>query len=206
MATIVVLTAGCGDSGPGDATSTAAIMSNINRPAPDTVEIIDSLKDISASDPNLQSAPAFLDINRSSVSKEGNNIKFTMELASALPEGPQPGTAVEWGFLLDVDQDGTPDWGVFADLTAKDGWLPGIYNQKTKQRLAGPQYPGTFSHTGTTIILAVDSGSLGSPVSFKWFAYTDAAMTAGANKTQKAGDKIWEPAAPDNSENWLPFP
>lgn len=211
VAAVVVLSAavfgtGCGDSEPSGPETTADATAKITHPAPGTVEMIDSFGDISADDPNLQTAPTFLDISRASVSREGNSLKFTMELAAVLPEGPQRGTAVEWGFLLDNDQDGTPDWGVYADLSTKDGWLPGIFDQKTKARLTGPEYPGTFTHAGTTLVFTVDAAALGSPAGFKWFAYSDAAMVVASGKTQKAGDRIWEPAVPDNSQDWLPFP
>jgi hypothetical protein len=206
LAAGVAVFAGCGDSDSGGGGTSTLSMDQVKRPAPGVVEMIDSLNDITGGTQDIQSAPKFLDIDTASVAREGDNLKFTMELDSRLPDGPQKGSAVEWGFLLDNDQNGTPDWGIFLDLTLKDGWVPGVFNKESNQRSAGAQFPGQISFQGTTIVWTVPAAAIGSPESFKWFAYADATILLSDGTTMRAGDRIWEPAVPNDSTDWLPYP
>ena len=199
--------AGCGDSQSNtSATQPQSGIEKVSRPAPGTVEVLDGMNDISAGQ-NVSSAPSWLDINWASIAKEGENLKFSIEVAGKLPETMQPGLlAAEMGFLLDTEKDGTPDWGIYATFT-RDGWSPWLYNKKTKERIAGAQFPGTFTHEGTTLVFTVNPSSFGSPKDFKWFAYTDAGLVTGTQgEVSNAGDRIDEQALPDNSSNWPVYP
>lgn len=198
---------GCGDTDQaGTATQPVSNVGDVRRPAPGTVQMIDAMNDISDAGTKLDTAPTFIDINNVSIRREGANLVFSIEVSGAMPEGPQPRTVVEWGFLLDNEPDGSPDWGIFTDLTTKDGWVAGVFNVKTRERLTGEKFLGTMSHTGSTLTMTVDAGAIGNPQSFKWFAYTDYTVADETGNLKRAGDKIWEQAIPSESTDWLPFP
>lgn len=207
---LAVLTSGCGSSGSSDAGSgtntDGAISSGLSRPSPGTVQMIDSRGDVTSQSNDLASAPVFLDINWTSVAEEGNNLKFTMEVNGMLPLASETGNAVEWGFLLDVDQDGKPDWGVFAAVDTKNGLVNGLSNQKTNDKLMGAQFPGTFSYSGTTLIWTVDMAAIGSPQTFKWFTFSNFYTKGKDGQPEKASDQQPEGASPSDSSNWLPYP
>lgn len=199
---------GCGDSPSGEGTTTAApqgVVNQLTRPAPGTVKYIDAQHDLKSGS-NIQSAPAWLDINWASISKEGENLNFIVETVGKLPDAGQaaPLAAGEVAVLLDVNQDGTPDWGIFADYT-KDGWTPGLYNMQTKQRLTGAQFTGTFTHAGTTINFILSPTAFGSPASFKWLAVTDSLIVISETQSDHAGDKLGDLPS-DNSAGWPEYP
>ncbi len=208
LALAAALVAGCGDSGSdttAQKTSPNPGAAGVSRPAPGTVELLDSKSDISATQ-SLAQAPSWLDINWASIAGEGGNLKFSIDVAGALPE-TMPVGAADLGFLLDTNKDGKPDWGVHASIS-KAGWSPDIYNQETKQRLAGAQFPGTITHTGTTLVLSIPAAAVGSPAGFKWFVYTDSALPSdSSNEVGKAGDFIGdERTSPGDSTMWPEYP
>lgn len=155
----------------------------------------------------MSQVPSWLDANWASISKTGDNLVFTMDLAGALPANVDAGMAAEWGFMIDSTASGSPDWVVYASNTVQDGWTFGVFNPKTKQRLSGPQFPGTATHADTKVTLTVNAASLGAPPTFTWFAFTNIyEKSTSGGQAQQAGDKIPDNGAPDNSADWLPFP
>ncbi|MHB8792936.1 MAG: hypothetical protein ACYC6O_06315 [Thermoleophilia bacterium] len=199
----IAFLSGCNDSDTG--TVITPTVGSISRPAPGTVELVDAKNDISGSQ-DLTKAPSWLDLNWASVSKEGANLVFTMDVAGALPDKMQAGVADEWGFMLDVDQDGTSDWVIYASDTFKDGWVEGLYNPKTKERLTGQQFPGKISHLDTKVILTVSSDAIGAGSGFKWFVFTNEYTRGAENQNLQAGDHIPDLGTVDNSADWLPYP
>ena len=129
-----------------------------------------------------------------------------MEANGILPDAPQAGNAVEWGFLLDVNKDGTPDWGVFAALDVNNGWQQGISNQTNNEKLVGAQFPGTFTHIGSTLTWTVDAASIGSPQDMKWFAFANFFVKGADGNVQKATDQQPEISSNTESGSWLPYP
>lgn len=201
---IPALLSGCGDSS-NDSASTQPLVVKISRPAPGTVEVIDAMNDIGAGQ-DVTSAPSWLDINWASIAQEGENLKFSIDVAGKLPDTMQPGfVAAESGFLLDLEKDGAPDWGIYAAFT-KQGWSPGLFNKKTKERIADAQFPGTFTHDGTTLVFTIKSSVIGSPNNFKWFAYTDAGIVTANGVMANAGDRIGDQTAANDSSNWPEYP
>lgn len=200
--------AGCGSSSGETGTSTGPVIyaANLTRPAQGTVEVVDNKGDISASSSELTQVPSFLDISWVDISREGDNYKFTIEVAGLLPDTPQSGKALEWGVLMDIDQDGQPDWGVFAALSTKDGWYNALTNQKTKEKQAKEQFPGTFTHKGTTLTWTVPPAAIGSPTAFKWFGFANYFAKGSDNQVKQAADTVPEGAKPDNTDSWLPYP
>jgi hypothetical protein len=174
------------------------------------VEVIDALGDTTDPTGKVIQAPREVDISRISISKEGQNLKFTMEVSGTLPsKKPADTSAAQWGFLLDTDGDGKPDWGVYAGLPVKkENWSWGLFNQKTKEDLVDQQFPGTFSHSGTTLVLTINPSSFGDPPSFKWVAYTDDAARPTSDTPQerrKGGDQVPEKSWP-RGDQWLDYP
>ncbi len=201
------VTSGCGGSaGSANATQTS-LPSGESRPSPGVVEAI---ADLGATvDPSGQPAPAPREVNIDSVSisKEGQNLKFTMDVAGKLPDTrPADTAAAEWGFLLDTNGDGKPDWGVFARFPNQDNWSWGLYNENTKTQLVSQQFPGTFNRSGTRLTLTLSEAAIGSPKSFKWIAYTDDVSRASTKQNViQAGAKVPHNAWPLGN-GWLVYP
>lgn len=208
---IAAVGSGCGDSSSsGSSTKPPAPASGISRPSAGVVEVIDSLGDTIDPGGKGAGAPREVDINRVTVSREGQNLIFTMDVSGNLPEVRPPDTlAAEWGFLLDTDGDGTADWGIFARFPKADNWSWGLFNQKTKEQAVDQQFPGTMTRNGTTLTLTINAVAIGSPQSFKWVAYTDdvARLVAGetAADTKQAGDRVPQDAWPLGN-SWLDYP
>ncbi|MHB1055660.1 MAG: hypothetical protein ACYCXV_01435 [Thermoleophilia bacterium] len=199
--------AGCGSDGQAGTSTTAFIQApDVAHPAPGAIEVVDNKNDVVAEKSDLSTAPTFLDISWVDLAREGDNYKFSMEVSGLLPVGPQSGKAAEWGFMLDTDQDGKPEWGVFAALDATNGWYWAISNQKTNEKVATSQFPGTFSHEGTTLIWTVKSAALGNATDYKWFAFANYFTKDASGQTQKASDSVPDLVAADDSTYWLPYP
>lgn len=202
---LAAMASGCGDSNAGSSTAADLAPVGLSRPAPGTVELLDGKNDVTGSQ-NISQVPSWLDINWVSVAQDSGSLIFTMDVADSLPTGMQANMAAEWGFMLDTEKDGTPDWIVYASNTVQDGWTVGVFNPKTKERLSGPQFPGTASHADTKVILTVKASALGTPSSFKWFAFSNVYIKPASGEGQQAGDKAPDNGAPDNSADWLPYP
>ncbi len=204
-----ILLAGCGssnDASTGLSSTSVAVNAGISRPSAGTVEAIDALGDTVKPDGTAAAAPREADIDRVSISKEGDNLVFTMNVAGPLPATRPPDTgAAEWGFLLDTNGDGKPDWGIYGNFPGKDNWSWGLYNENTQQRTAGQQFPGTFTVQGTTITWKINPASFGNPQSFKWMAYTDDTDREAAPNMKHAGDRLPDKAWPTGND-WLDYP
>ena len=197
---------GCGDSGSSaQGGTTAGDPGGFSRPAPGTVEQLDARNDVTGS-ADISQVPSWVDINWASISQGGGNYVFTLDLVGVAPDNLQQGMAAEWGFMLDTSSGGSPDWIVYGSISNTDGWTMGLYNPKTKVRLAGQQFPGTITHNDTKIVLTVNSSSMSSPQSFKWFAFTNYFVKPAGSAGQQAGDKVPDKGVPDNSADWLPYP
>ncbi|MHB1389764.1 MAG: hypothetical protein ACYCXF_00795 [Thermoleophilia bacterium] len=198
---------GCGSDGQ-TGTSTAAIIQapDVKHPAPGAIEVVDNKNDVTAENADLSKAPTFVDISWVDLAKEGDNYKFSMEVSGLLPAAPEAGKAVEWGFMLDTDKDGKPEWGVFAALDPKNGWYWAISNQKTKEKVTGAQFPGTFSHDGTTLVWTISAAAIGNATEYKWFAFSNYFTKDATNQNQKASDSVPDLVAADDSTYWLPYP
>lgn len=199
---------GCGSStsDSGTRTATAGEAGGLSRPAPGTVEMLDGRSDVVGSQ-EMSAAPSWVDAGWASVSKAGDNLVFSMDLAGALPAAMQAGMAAEWGFMIDSTSSGAPDRVVYASDSVQDGWTWGVYNPKTKQRLTGDQFPGAAEHADTRITLTVSAASMGAPQAFKWFAFSNVYVKSSTGgQAQQAGDKIPDKGEPDNSADWLPYP
>lgn len=194
--------AGCGETTTSTGAPPAGLLS---RPAPGTVEMIDGRGDISGSQ-DLAKAPTWLELNWSSVSQNAGSLKFTMDTAGTIPEQMAPGVAGEWGFMIDTDQDGTPDWVIYTSNTVKDGWTAGLFNPKTKERLAGSQFSGTATHADTKIELTIAASAIGAGQEFKWFAFANEYTKSADNQNVQAGDHIPDLGTPTSSADWLPYP
>lgn len=207
MLAITTFTVGCGDSGTDAGSSTAGTsgIGGLTRPATGMVEVLDARSDITGSQ-NLTQAPSWLDINWVAIAQAGNYLKFDMDLAGKVPDTMPAGIAAEWGIMFDTDSDGTPDWVVYESSSNKDGWVYGLYNYKTKERLTGPQFPGDAAHSDTKITLTVNPATLGTPKNFKWLAFTNDYSKGTDGENLQAGDKVPDNGAPENSVDWLPYP
>jgi hypothetical protein len=202
--------AGCGSSTDAQSgqNATSPALNVESRPSAGVVEAIDGMGDTVDPNGNPVSAPREVDITDASVSKDGQNLKFTMEVSGRLPNTrPADTGAAEWGFLLDTNGDGKPDWGVYAELPpGQNGWSYGLYNQSTKARQADKQFPGSFSRNGSTLTLTINQSAFGSPANFKWTAYSDdIAATAVARQAQQGGDHVPNDAWP-LGKHWLDYP
>lgn len=209
---IVVLLAGCGDetqtaTKASTSTTNPAQKVRLNRISPEAIQVTDFLNDVVASnEKELPSAPQFIDINTIGISREGENLKLTMDVAAALPQAPVEGKAVEWGFLLDSDQDGVPEWGVFASLDVKNGWYYALSNQKTGEKQAVASFPGTFSQSGTTMTWTLNQAAINSPQGFRWLSFANYYAQGPSGKAEKASDTIPDQTPVDQSDTWPMFP
>lgn len=215
IATVVLAAAlasflGCGDdtqTNTSGATTGPVQQVKINQIAPGVIEVLDNKNDvISSNEQELISAPQFTDINWVTIAREGENFKFTMEVGGLLPEAAESGKAAEWGFLLDVDQDGIPDWGVFASVDTKNGWYYALSNQKTNEKQAAAAFPGTFTQGGTTMIWTLNQAAISSPKSLKWMSFANYYVKGSSGSPEKALDAIPDLAPPDRSDTWPLFP
>jgi len=206
--TMMLLVSACGDSGSSDgstAPTATGPLGKLTRLGPGAIEMLDDKNDVSGSE-QVQVKSA-LDINWVRIEQQGENLTFTMDLGGPLPTATVPSNAAEWGFILDVDGDGVPDWLLYQSNDNTNGWTAGLFNPKTKERLAGAQLPGTASHEGVDIVMTVNRAALGSPQNFKWFAYTNVFVKSSASaQPLQAGDRLPANAAPENSANWQVFP
>ncbi len=204
---LFLLASGCGSSSGSAGNTRTSLPSGESRPSPGVVEAI---ADLGATvNPSGQPAPAprIAEIDSVSISKEGQNLKFTMDVAGSLPDTrPADTAAVEWGFLLDVNGDGKPDWGIFARFPNQDNWSWGLFNESAKTQLVGQQFPGAFTHSGTTLTLTLNEAAIGSPKSFKWVAYTDDVARASTKQNViQAGAHVPHDAWP-LGKSWMVYP
>lgn len=204
---LFLLAGGCGSSsGAANATQTS-LPSGESRPSPGVVEAI---ADLGATvDPSGQPAPAprIAQIDSVSIAKEGQSLKFSMDVSGKLPDArPADTAAAEWGFLLDTNGDGKPDWGVFARFPSQDNWSWGLYNENSKSQLIGKQFPGTFTRSGTKLTLTLNESAIGSPRSFQWVAYSDDVSRASTKQhVIQAGAHVPHDAWP-LGKGWLVYP
>lgn len=208
----VVLFAGCGDETQ-TATKASTSTTNpvqkvrLNRISPEAIQVTDFLDDVIVSnEKELTIAPQFIDINTAGISREAGSLKFTMDVAAALPQAPAEGKAAEWGFLLDADQDGTPEWGVFVSVDAKNGWYYALSNQKTGEKQAVAAFPGTFSQSGTTLSWTLNQAAINSPQGFRWLSFANYYTQGPSGKAEKASDTIPDQTPVDQSDIWPLFP
>ena len=202
---------GCGSSSgaPTGKQSTMTVANVERRPSQGVVEALDAYGDTVDPSGNPIAAPREVDITDVSIARDGKNLKFTMEVAGKLPDTKPADTgAVQWGFMLDTNGDGKPDWGIFARMAQdQKNWSYGLYNQTTQAQQAGAKFPGTFSYSGSTLTFTLDPAAIGSPASFKWMAFTDdiAVPVQGQTTPKQGGDKV-----PDNAwplgNGWLDYP
>ncbi len=208
----IAAAAGCGGgSSPAQTSTSASLPSGFSRPSAGVVQQIDALGDTVDSHTHQPApAPREADISQVTIRKDGQNLVFTMDVSGPLPDTRPPDTlAAEWGFLLDTNGDGKPDWGVYARFPVGQPNLSwGLYNEINKNNLSDQKFPGTMTHSGTTLTITLNASAIGSPKSFKWMAYTDDAEAPVQGQTtpeQQAGDLVPNNAWPTGSE-WLPYP
>ena len=205
-----VFIAGCGDNAAETTpTSTTPVVQpvKINHIGPLSIEVLDNKSDIiSSNEHELASAPQFMDINWVDISKEGESLKFTMELNSSLPEKAEAGKVGEWGFLLDTDDSGTPDWGIYASVDAKNGWTYALNNMKTNEKQALAAFPGTFAQGGTTIIWTMNPNTPAMGQSFKWMSFGNYIAKSESGQAVNAMDTIPDLASLSDSSTWPLFP
>ncbi len=208
VAMAVLLAAGCGSEKKTAATTAADSGGmQISRPEPGTVEVTDPVGDAVTDQNQVITAATWIDITGASISKSDQGFTFRIKLADVLPPAkPESLVGAEWGFLLDTDGDGEPDWGIYAALP-KDKYLPGLYNMKTKERLGDQDFPGTYLFEGATLSWTLPAESIGSPRVFNWIAYSDAGGETGGEGGGliKIGDNVPDDAWP-NGANWLSYP
>jgi hypothetical protein len=203
--------AGCGDDGAGDTSTagrqTSTISFELTRPSPGTVEVVDPPGDAKRDDGTPVMNRSAIDIERVSIAGDGGNLVFSQSVGETIPTVRPAGLlGIEWGYLLDADSDGEPDWGLY--VAFPQGQLAyGLYNQKTKERMQDDQFPGTFSLDGSSFAITLRSDAIGSPQSFQWIAYTDAATNPESDDEpiRKVSDSVPADAWP-NGSNWLPYP
>lgn len=205
-----LLAAGCGDdesgTGTGTGTGTGQVVGTLQRPAEGEVAIIDDLGDLSTPEGDRINAPQWIDISQVSIKREGALIRFEMQVSEQLPASkPDDILGVEWGFLLNTDDDDSPNWGIYCGFP-KTEWSCGLYDMESKERLADAAFPGTVTHEGTTLTWTVDPASFGSDGSFRWVAYVDAARPVGgtSQSVDRAADRV-----PNNGwplGGWLVYP
>lgn len=204
----VLLSAGCGgdDAGTGTSAGTPVALGTLQRPSEGEVILIDDLSDMMTPEGERINAALWVDINQVSIKREGAQLKFEIQVSDQLPPAkPNDILGVEWGFLLNTNDDDKPDWGLYCAFPQAD-WSCGLYNMETRERLTGDTFPGTVTHEGTALTWTIDPAAFGSDGSFKWVAYTDAARPkAGTTTTvDRAGDR-----APNNGwplGSWLDYP
>lgn len=208
---IVASAAGCGsdgenggDSGPTAAGTTAD--DGLDRSEPGKVIARDAGGDTKSAPDTGATAPGWLDIQSASVTTDGKNMTFETVLAEPVPQQkPADIIGIEWGYLIDINSDGQPDFGLYAAFP-NESLTYGLFNHELGQRLADSLFPGSFSAQGNTITWTFEAGAIGAPAKFQWSAYSDAASSSGGDQPQlvKTGDKL-----PDNSwpgGDWFPFP
>jgi len=207
---VVAFIAGCGDNAADTtATSTTPIVQpvKINHLGPLSIEVLDNKSDvISSNEHELTSAPQFMDINWVDISKEGESLKFTMELNANLPEKGEAGKVGEWGFLLDTDDNGTPEWGVYASVDVTNGWFYALNNMKTNEKQSLAAFPGTFAQGGTTIIWTMNPGTPATGENFKWMSFSNYIAKSQSGQPANAMDTIPDLATPNDSSGWPLFP
>ena len=188
------------------AVTPVVVTTGVSRPQPGTVQALDSIGDVN--NPDGQ-APKAVDISSVSISRQGNNLVFTMSVTGKLPDKKPPDAgAGEWGLLIDTNRDGKPDWGIYADLPPNDvNWTWGLYDQNAKTRLTGQQFPGSFAINGTDLPFTVDSSALQGQNGFNWMAYTDEqeAPTQLTPKPAHSTDKVPDTGYPTGPD-WIDYP
>lgn len=205
--------AGCGEetqtATQASTTSTTKTVQTVRmtRISSEAILVTDFLVDVVSSNyKELPTAPQFIDISTVGISREGENLKFTMDVAAALPGAPTEGEAAEWGFLLDTDKDGIAEWGIFASMDSKNGWYYALSNQMTNEKQAVAAFPGTFSQGGTTITWTLNQAAISSPQSFRWLSFANYYATGASGGVEKATDSIPDQTPVDKSEDWPLFP
>lgn len=206
--TAMLLTGGCGDESTSDGASTGEkpALGTIQRPSEGEIILIDDLSDMSTPEGDRINAALWVDISQVSIKREGESLTFEMQVSEQLPPS-KPGDilGVEWGFLLNTNDDDKPNWGLYCAFP-KTEWSCGLYNMETRERLTGDTFPGTITHEGNTITWTLPPSAFGSEGSLKWVAYADAARPKAGTATSvdRAGDR-----APNNGwplGSWLDYP
>lgn len=207
---IAAAAAGCGGDDTGapaaDGETTAVSGDGLDRSVPGKVTATDASGDAKSSVETGATIPGWLDITSASVASDGNNVTFQMVLAEPVPQQkPADIVGVEWGYHIDVDMDGEPDFGLYAAFP-KESMTYGLYNHPLQQRLDGSLFPGLFTAEGNTLTWTFEAGALGAPATFQWAAYSDAGASSGGDQPQliKTGDKIPDNSWPDSG--WFVFP
>ncbi len=211
----VILTAvavtGCGGENQGDTAATGETTTTfsyeLTRTRPGTVEIADPPGDATRDDGTPLMTRSIVDIEKVSIAAEGEDLVFTLTVGEAIPSvKPAELLGIEWGFLLDTDGDGKPDWGLYTAYP-EGGLSYGLYDQQTKERFPDQQFPGSFSLDGATITWTLPVSAIRSPQEFQWLAYTDAGIIPESDQDpiRKINDTVPAEAWPKGSR-WLEYP
>lgn len=137
--------------------------------------------------------PDYLDITALRTGSASGQLTLSMDLAGAVPTGTPGVGLVGYTFSLDVDVDGTEDYGAALKLAPGGGFQPSLTNRRTGTVLDGPAYPGTATLAGRTITLTVPLEALGCPPTVRVRAQSD-----GTQAGTTVSDRV-----PDAETDWI---
>lgn len=209
IATMLAPVVGCGsDDDETTASSQAGTTAShdLDRSQPGKVIASDPAGDASSDNAATTTIPAWLDIETASIAIEAEELTFEVVLAEAIPQQkPEEFIGIEWGYHIDTDADGEPDFGLYAAFP-NESMTYGLFNHAIQERQAEAEFPGSFSAAGDTLTWTFPAEAIGSPAEFQWSVYTDAASSSAGPQPQlvKTGDKV-----PDNGwpgHGWFVFP
>ncbi len=202
---------GCGDDAEGDGATNGNTTSTItddglDRSQPGRVSITDETGEKASSGDATAMLPSWLDISLVSIASGDGNLVFETTLTEPVPQTkPEVAIGVEWGFIIDTDSNGEPDYGLYAAYQT-DTLTYGLFNPLGGERQADGEFPGSFTISGNTLSWTLQTDAIGQPESFQWVAYSDAAADSGGEQSHvvKSGDKVPSDGWP--GAGWLPFP
>lgn len=153
---------------PGDATAAPSPSAPSAPPSPVTARAV-------ASDPagdvaGLGGAPAYVDLSRVTLARDGQRYRLVVETAGTLPLRQEGDDTMNVEGFVDRDRDGAVDYEVWATL-ADDGW--GSSSRDPDGARFGEASGVEVSVAGSTLTMVFAGSVVGGAESFQWSAASE---------------------------------
>lgn len=130
-------------------------------PAPTTARVSDASGDVSG----LGGSPAYVDLTRATLTRDGGRYRLAVETGGSLPRRQDGDRTMNVVGFVDNDLDGTVDHEVWATL-ADNGW--GTSSRHPDGARFGDDSGVSVTVSGSTITLAFAAGVIGGTDTFQW--------------------------------------